>query len=241
LYQELGRLPKAEALHIENLEVRRRVLGEEHSYTIGTINNLEKIYFAQGRYADAEPLFVHALEIQRRILGNDHPDTLAYMNNLARLYHTLGQCTKAQPLFVEAVNGARKGPKLGHPKAQESFRNLIECYEQRGESEKAEALNRELVDHFKRELWTTFNTMSLLGLSLLGQKNYADAEPLLLKGYEEMKQRGDKIPALGGVQPTDAGARVIQLYESWSRPAQAKEWKQRLGLDELPADVFARP
>ena len=42
--------------------------------------------------------------------------------------------------------------------------------------------------------WTTFNTQSLLGGALLGQKKYADAEPLLLKGYEGMKQREKTIP-----------------------------------------------
>jgi len=34
----------------------------------------------------------------------------------------------------------------------------------------------------------------MLGGSLLGQKKYAEAEPLLLSGYEGMKQREVKIP-----------------------------------------------
>ena len=33
------------------------------------------------------------------------------------------------------------------------------------------------------EDWTTFSTRSMLGGSLLGQKKYADAEPLLVAGY----------------------------------------------------------
>ena len=39
------------------------------------------------------------------------------------------------------------------------------------------------------DLWTTFNTQSLLGGALLGQKKYAEAEPLLLAGYAGMKRR----------------------------------------------------
>jgi hypothetical protein len=31
--------------------------------------------------------------------------------------------------------------------------------------------------------WTIFNTRSLLGDALMGQKKYAEAEPLLLQGY----------------------------------------------------------
>jgi hypothetical protein len=36
----------------------------------------------------------------------------------------------------------------------------------------------------------------MLGASLLGQKHYADAEPLLLKSYEGMKAHEKTIPAL---------------------------------------------
>ena len=46
------------------------------------------------------------------------------------------------------------------------------------------------------DAWTTFHTKSLLGGSLLGQKNLPPdaAEPLLLAGYEGMKAREAKIP-----------------------------------------------
>src|SRR5262249_35784207 len=37
--------------------------------------------------------------------------------------------------------------------------------------------------------WMTFDVQALLGGSLLGQKKYAEAEPLLLKGYEGLKAR----------------------------------------------------
>jgi hypothetical protein len=42
----------------------------------------------------------------------------------------------------------------------------------------------------------TFNARSMLGGSLLGQKKYAEAEPLLLSAYEGLRQREDRIPAL---------------------------------------------
>ena len=42
----------------------------------------------------------------------------------------------------------------------------------------------------------TFETRILLGDSLLRQKKYTDAEPILLQGYEGMKARESKIPGL---------------------------------------------
>jgi hypothetical protein len=35
--------------------------------------------------------------------------------------------------------------------------------------------------------------------------------------------------------------RIIRLYEAWDKPEQAAAWKARLGMRDLPADVFARP
>jgi len=51
--------------------------------------------------------------------------------------------------------------------------------------------------------WRTFNTKSMLGGALLGQKNYADAEPLLLAGYEGMKQQEKTIPTQANTPSTD--------------------------------------
>ena len=68
----------------------------------------------------------------------------------------------------------------------------------------------------------------MLGDSLLGQKKYTEAEPLLVSGYEGMKQRQDKIPANGRVRLKEALQRLVQLYEETGRPDQAAEWKQKL-------------
>jgi hypothetical protein len=38
----------------------------------------------------------------------------------------------------------------------------------------------------------------------LGQKKYAHAKPLLLRGYEGLKNRQDKIPAQGKVRLPEA-------------------------------------
>ena len=76
--------------------------------------------------------------------------------------------------------------------------------------------------------WLTFNAMSMLGGALLGQGQYAEAEPLLLSGYKGMKQREDTIPAQGKVRLQETLERLVQLYEAWDKPDQAAEWKQTL-------------
>ena len=78
------------------------------------------------------------------------------------------------------------------------------------------------------DAWTTFHTQSLLGGSLLGQKHYAAAEPLLLSGYEGMKAREAKIPPAGNPRLSEALERLVQLYDAWGKPEQAAAWRKRL-------------
>ena len=91
------------------------------------------------------------------------------------------------------------------------------------------------------DIWSRFNTMSQLGGALLGRGRYAEAEPLVVPGYEGMKAREAKIPAVGKARLFEAALRVVRLYKGWGKAAQAKAWKERLGLVDLPADVFAQP
>jgi TolA-binding protein len=76
--------------------------------------------------------------------------------------------------------------------------------------------------------WTTFSIRSLLGESLLGQKKYADAEPLLLAGYNEMKKREDKIPPKGRVRLTEALERLVLLYDATDKKDEAAKWRKEL-------------
>jgi hypothetical protein len=70
--------------------------------------------------------------------------------------------------------------------------------------------------------------MSFLGASLAGQKNYTDAEPLLLQSCEGLQPRQASLsPHLNAPRRiTESLERLAQLYDSWGKPAQAAEWKK---------------
>jgi hypothetical protein len=90
----------------------------------------------------------------------------------------------------------------------------------------------EIRERAEPDLWSTFNARSLLGGSLLGQKKYQDAEPLLLAGYEGMKQREKMIPAQGRVRLAEAAARLVQLYEALDDTDNAELWRSRLKAEQ---------
>jgi eukaryotic-like serine/threonine-protein kinase len=65
----------------------------------------------------------------------------------------------------------------------------------------------------------------MLGAALLGQKKYTEAEPLLLKGYEGLKQRETSIPRRGVARLPEALDRLIELYKETDKPDEAKRWR----------------
>ena len=82
---------------------------------------------------------------------------------------------------------------------------------------------------------------------LLGQKKYAEAEPLLLAGYEGTKQREKTIlPALGNPRLPEAIERLVDLYTDWQAAepdkgydAKATDWQKK--LNDFKAAANAEP
>jgi len=69
--------------------------------------------------------------------------------------------------------------------------------------------------------------IGVLGRALLGQQKYAEAEPLLHKGYEGMKAREATIPRTDGgeLRMPEALDRLIELYANTNKPEEAKRWR----------------
>ena len=72
-----------------------------------------------------------------------------------------------------------------------------------------------------------YRAASLLGESLAGQKKYAEAEPLLLEGYQGMLARKDRIAVPDRYHLELANQWLIQLYQAWGKPDKAAEWKNK--------------
>jgi len=67
-----------------------------------------------------------------------------------------------------------------------------------------------------------------LGAALLGQKKYSEAEPLLLAGYQGMKQREATIPPPFKLLLMEALERLVQFYEATADKDKAREWQNKL-------------
>jgi hypothetical protein len=94
----------------------------------------------------------------------------------------------------------------------------------------SEPLAREALEFDRKKQpddWQEFRAESLLGASLAGQKKYAEAEPLLLEGYQGMVARKDKMTVPDWYHLDRAREWIVQLYQAWGKPEKAAEWKKK--------------
>jgi hypothetical protein len=118
-----------------------------------------------------------------------------------------------------------------HPDSAGSLNSLAELLQGQGKLVEAEALSRQCLairEKISADDWRTFNTRCLLGDILLAQQKYVEAEPLLLSGYEGMKQREDRIPSDSKPLLKSTLQRLVQLYDATAQSEKAARWKKTL-------------
>ena len=123
----------------------------------------------------------------------------------------------------------KRGPN--HPDTDFSRERLGAAYNAAGLFAKSERMLRQCLTIREKNApggWWTLHTRSQLGRCLLGQTKFAEAEPLIVSGYEGMKAREAKIPPSGKPLLAEAAERVVKVYEAWGKKDKAAEWRARL-------------
>ena len=244
LYSSTGRTADAIALHEQTVKLCEVKLGPEHPHTLIGRINLGGDYLDAGRPHEAIALHEATLKLLEAKQGPNHPDTFKTRDKLARAYEAVGRWDEAERLRRDALARRRKTDKPDSILLGGDLSGLggfllgqSRCFE-------AEPLLRESVAIHEKAAaddWRRYHSMSLLGGALLGQGHYSEAQPLIVPGYEGMKAREARIPYQYRLSLLEAAQRVVRLYEDWGKPDQAAAWKAKLGMRDLPSDVFAAP
>jgi tetratricopeptide (TPR) repeat protein/predicted Ser/Thr protein kinase len=230
VYAEEGKYAQAEAQDSQALEAQRRVLGPEHPNTLNSMNGLANIYAEEGKYQQAEALFSQLMENSRRAMGPEHPDTLGRLVDLASLYQREGKYDLAGKYAAQALAGLQHALGAQDPATMISEAALALAYVSQGKFAEAEPVAREALETEKKvqpDDWQRYRAASLLGASLAGEKKYAEAETLLLEGYQGMLARKDRIDVPSRYHLELAQQWLIKLYQAWGKPDKAAEWKNK--------------
>jgi tetratricopeptide (TPR) repeat protein/tRNA A-37 threonylcarbamoyl transferase component Bud32 len=243
-YVAAGRASEAVPVLEEALARMTAGLGRDHPKTLTVMVCLGYARDAAGDPARAIPVLEEALRLRESKEGADHPDTLDDMKDLARVLTAAGRVAKGEALLRAALSGWRRTVPPGSPRLAGALEALGDNLLRQRRAGEAEPLLRECLsirESVAPDDWLTFADRSLLGGSLLEQGRYAEAEPLVVAGYQGLKARAAKTPATALSRFSEAAGRVVRLYQAWGKPDRAAAWKKELGLEDLPADVFARP
>lgn len=227
-YYLQGKYAQAEALFNQTLEIKRRVLDPEHPDRLVSMSNVASACYQQGKYAQAEALFNQTLEISRRVLGPENPYTLTFLSEMAGMYQRQGKYDKAEKIATQVLAGHRNTSGPENPGTMDAAADLVLAYQSQGKFAESEPLAREAVEFDRkkrREDWQRFRAESLLGASLAGQKKYAEAEPLLLAGYQGMAARKDRMAVPDWYHLNRAREWIVELYLASGQPQKAAEWR----------------
>jgi eukaryotic-like serine/threonine-protein kinase len=241
-YLDVGRAEEAARICEETLRLSAAKLGPDHPDTLICRSYLANAYLAAGRVAEAARTHEETLRLRMVKIGPDHPSTLQSRNYLAKVYEALGRRAEAEALRREALTLRRRTTPGDSPLLAGDLDGLGHNLLEQARWLEAESLLRECLSIREAKLaddWRRFDAMGLVGAALMGRGEYTAAEPLVVSGYEGMKARAATIPASSRARLHEASGRVVRLYEGWNKPDKAAAWKVKLGLIDLPGEVFA--
>ncbi|HMO35547.1 MAG TPA: tetratricopeptide repeat protein, partial [Gemmatales bacterium] len=232
IYWAQGKLDKSIPLFEELLPLRQKKLGRDHPSTQMTLANLGVNYSDAGRMKEGIPLLEEAYQASRK-----YPNLRWVGKQLLETYIKAGYTAYAIKLLDELLKEVHKQlPKNSPEFAAEltHYSSKLLSLKQYSESEPHLRTSLSIRENKAPNEWTTFYTMCLLGGSLLGQQKFIEAEELLLKGYEGMKQRDKQIPPQDKKKLLEALNQLVQLYTETGRAEEAKKWQAEKAEKRLP-------
>ncbi len=169
-----------------------------------------------------------ALALREALLGADHIDTNDSRNKLAVAYRFANRHDDAGHLFDSTL------PSAPHAAALAIRGSMLLSQKKPAEAEKQLRECLAICQQVQPNSWTTFDAKVRLGEALQEQQKYAEAEPLLVSGYEGLKQHQAEIPSWDKPRLNGTVEHLVHLYEAWGKKAQADKWQKELTAAQGP-------
>jgi tetratricopeptide (TPR) repeat protein len=231
-YHAAGKLDQALSLYEETFQRQTTQLGPDHPGTLTMMNNLASVYVAAGKLDQALAIYTKAATgVEKLRFVHEHAGYI--VTNLANCHEKLNQFDQAeawQRKLLAALRERGETDSVAFAKQLSDFGSNLMRQKKWVDAEAALRESLTIRRAKAPEAWSTFNIQCGVGRALLEQKKYAEAEPLLVQGYSEMKAREALIPAENRKSLTAVAERLVQLYDEWGKPDDADLWRR-----ELPA------
>jgi len=134
---------QAEIAWTRAMQIKRDVIGTEHSSFVYTINNLAKLHYVLARYSEAERYATMCLNSYEKIHGSNHPNVATSAHNLATMYHVQGRYGMAEEFYLRGIAVRKQVLGADHPDTKKILQNYSELVKLMGRDKEAKAINPE--------------------------------------------------------------------------------------------------
>ncbi|AHG89364.1 protein kinase [Gemmatirosa kalamazoonensis] len=226
-----GDFVRAEPLYRQALAVTRAFYGERHPAVTANLIELGMSLGEHDRHDEAQALLREAVDILRAAHPQGHPDLSVALRNLGVELARAKRYREAEPVLREALQMNRRflGPDAIDVGVLDV--DLASVLTQNDQADEAVALSRDALRVFRSQLGEksamVANARVHLGDALRAQGRLAEAEPLLLAGYERFRvdnviTRQWRLYAL---------AALVRFYTAAKRDAEAAKYRALLPPD----------
>jgi tetratricopeptide (TPR) repeat protein/tRNA A-37 threonylcarbamoyl transferase component Bud32 len=219
-YYSNGQSDRAVPLFEELLDRSIERRGRTHHQTLAVMINLAANYVEVGRIEDAQPLVEEVLD------GPFDPARYRIVAPiLVRIHAESGKRAEAVALAKKvAMEVRRRSSRIG-PEFSELLGVLGGHLIVAKAYADAESLLREALAEAGSGGWNKHSIEANLGAALVGRRKSAEAETLLLKGFEGMKANESKAPPRKRRRLGETVEALVELYASTSKPELAEKWR----------------
>jgi tetratricopeptide (TPR) repeat protein len=229
VYEGRGEIDRAEVLIREALTIRRALYGNRHSLVASNLSILASLLASKAGSAEAaDSLFREAEAVLRAAYPDGHLSLSLTLRDHGRQLQRLNRWSDAQAIMREALELRRRltGPnslEVGMSDIDVGF-NLAMM----GSYPEAETFDRDAIRIFRAN-FDDHNAMVVmardhLAEALRGQGHFAEAESLLLAGYERFKTPNSVTKNWLG----HALRALVRLYDAEGRPDEAAKYQALL-------------
>jgi serine/threonine-protein kinase len=218
---------KAESYFRQAVEQGRHLRSEHRVWYAQALFFLGTLLAQRNDLAEAEPMLLEAKKIYAEVDGPVNIAIGEILLRLGNLYFANNEYEKAAANLRESISVFKQADFSESAVSASSYATLGVTLTRLGKPKDAEQALREALRLREKLLPPNDPLIALaksgLGESLTAQKRYAEAEPLLLESFDQLKQNGGEQ----NTQTERTRERIEKLYTAWGRPDKAPQYRAK--------------
>lgn len=230
VYDLQGRYDLARSLHVQNLDIVLKCVGEDDDYTIRVLNGLAGGHWYETHNDEAEKYYLRALTISERMYGKHHKKNIDSLVGTACTYDRQERYEEALVVYERCLAICLESYGDDHPVTAEAFNNMANVYSNQLRNEEALKMYGRALAVYQKEMGEdhTHTAITLFCMAIIHKRQGRADQALAEYGRAleiQRKRLGD-----AHVDTVETAESVIEIYEEIGRVQDAEKLKAEMKL-----------